>query len=154
LKVIARIEQAARRAVAMAMPRGSDKITISECACIWAVLHGDREFVCLIGSDEAHAMDMLDAIKMELDGNDLLLEDFPEALFPIRPATASPTAATANSTRAADAHRLDGPRGRAADDSRQCGQRRDHPGGRHHRPHPRHEGNRPAYSISLVKAAC
>jgi hypothetical protein len=29
-------------------------------------------------------MDMLDAIKMELDGNDLLLEDFPEALFPIQ----------------------------------------------------------------------
>ena len=28
-------------------------------------------------------MDMLDSIKMELDGNDLLLEDFPEAVFPI-----------------------------------------------------------------------
>src|SRR5262249_23444211 len=37
-----------------------------------------------IGSDEGHAMDMLDSIKMELDGNDLLLEDFPEAVYPIQ----------------------------------------------------------------------
>jgi hypothetical protein len=38
----------------------------------------------LIGSDEGHAMDMLDSIKMELDGNDLLLEDFPEVVYPIQ----------------------------------------------------------------------
>ena len=86
LRVIAKIEQAVLRGglFAMAMPRGSGKSTISESACIWAVLYGHREFVCLIGSDEGHAIDMLDAIKMELDGNDLLLEDFPEALFPIQ----------------------------------------------------------------------
>jgi hypothetical protein len=86
LKVIARIEQAVMRGglFAMAMPRGSGKSTICECACIWAVLNGHREFVCLIGSDEGHAMDMLDSIKMELDGNDLLLEDFPEVVYPIQ----------------------------------------------------------------------
>jgi hypothetical protein len=33
----------------MAMPRGSGKTTICECACIWAVLYGHREFVYLIG---------------------------------------------------------------------------------------------------------
>jgi hypothetical protein len=48
------------------------------------VLYGHRDFVCLIGSDEGHAMDMLESIKMELDGNDLLLEDFPEVVFPIQ----------------------------------------------------------------------
>jgi len=86
LKVIRRIEQAVLRGglFAMAMPRGSGKSTICECACIWAVLNGHREFVCLIGSDEGHAMDMLDSIKMELDGNDLLLEDFPEVVYPIQ----------------------------------------------------------------------
>jgi len=86
LKVIARIEQAVLRGglFAMAMPRGSGKSTICECACIWAVLYGHREFVCLIGSDEGHAMDMLDSIKMELDGNDLLLDDFPEVVYPIQ----------------------------------------------------------------------
>lgn len=86
LKVIAKIEQAVLRGglFAMAMPRGSGKTTICECACIWAVLNGHRDFVCLIGSDEGHAMDMLDSIKMELDGNDLLLEDFPEVVYPIQ----------------------------------------------------------------------
>ncbi|QDU76909.1 Phage terminase large subunit (GpA) [Bremerella volcania] len=86
LKVIGKIEQAVLRGglFAMAMPRGSGKTTICECACIWAVLNGHREFVCLIGSDEGHAMDMLDSIKMELDGNDLLLEDFPEVVYPIQ----------------------------------------------------------------------
>ena len=86
LKVIQKIEQAVLHGglFAMAMPRGSGKTTICECACIWAVLYGHREFVCLIGSDEGHAMDMLDSIKMEFDGNELLLGDFPEVVFPIQ----------------------------------------------------------------------
>ncbi len=86
LKVISKIEQAVLRGglFAMAMPRGSGKSVLAECACIWAVLNGHREFVCLIGSDEGHAMDMLDAIKMELDGNDLLLVDYPEVAHPIQ----------------------------------------------------------------------
>jgi hypothetical protein len=58
--------------------------TICECACVWAMLNGHREFVCLIGSDEGHAADMLESIKAELDGNDLLLEDFPEVVHPIQ----------------------------------------------------------------------
>jgi len=86
LKVIAKIEEAVLHGglFAMAMPRGSGKTTICECACIWAVLNGHREFVCLIGSDEGHAMDMLDSIKMELDGNEFLLADYPEVVFPIQ----------------------------------------------------------------------
>lgn len=78
LKVINKIEQAVIHGglFAMAMPRGSGKTTICECACIWAVLYGHREFVALVGSDEGHAMDMLDSIKMELDANDQLLSDF------------------------------------------------------------------------------
>ncbi|MBC8351450.1 MAG: phage terminase large subunit family protein [Planctomycetes bacterium] len=84
--MIGKIEQAVLRGglFAMAMPRGSGKTTICECGCIWAALNGHREFVCLIGSDEGHAMDMLESIKMELDGNDLLLEDYPEVVFPIQ----------------------------------------------------------------------
>ncbi len=86
LKVIAKIEQAMQHGglFAMAMPRGSGKTSICECACIWAVLYGHRDFVCLIGSDEGHAMDMLESIKTELNGNDLLLEDFPEVVYPIQ----------------------------------------------------------------------
>jgi hypothetical protein len=85
LNVIARIEEAVLKGglFAMAMPRGSGKTTICESACIWAVLYGHREFVCLIGSDEGHATEMLETIKTELDGNDLLLADFPEVIYPI-----------------------------------------------------------------------
>ncbi len=86
LKVISKIEQAVIHGglFAMACPRGTGKSSICESACIWAVLNGHRDFVCLIGSDEGHAMDMLDAIKTELDGNDLLLADFPEVVYPIQ----------------------------------------------------------------------
>ena len=84
-KVIARIEQAVVQGglFAMAMPRSSGKSTLAENACLWAILYGHRDFVVLIGSDEAHAADMLDSLKTELETHDLLLADFPEAVFPI-----------------------------------------------------------------------
>ena len=86
VKVILKIEQAVVHGglFALAMARGSGKSSIAEVACIWAVLYGHREFVCLIGSDEGHACDMLDSIKTELDSNDLLLADFPEVCFAIQ----------------------------------------------------------------------
>jgi hypothetical protein len=85
LKVIAKIEKAVLEGglFAMAMPRGSGKTTICEAACLWALLYGHRSFVALIGADEEHAANMLDSIKAELENNDLLLEDFPEVVFPI-----------------------------------------------------------------------
>ena len=68
---------------AFALPRGSGKTSISERGCLWAILYGHRSFPVLIGSDEAAAMSMLDSMKNELSGNEMLLEDFPEAVFPI-----------------------------------------------------------------------
>ncbi len=86
LKVMTKIEEAVLHGglFAMAMPRGAGKTSIAECACLWAVLYGHRDFVALIGSDEGHALDMLQSIKTELDGNELLLQDFPEAVYPIQ----------------------------------------------------------------------
>ena len=73
---------------------------------------------------------MLESIKMELDGNDLLLEDFPEVCFPIQclDGIANRCNGTALSG-GADAHRLDGQGDRAAHDPRHGGQRGDHQGG-------------------------
>lgn len=86
LEVIKIIERAIRRGglFALAMPRGSGKTTIVECAALWAILFGYRQFVVLVGSDEDAAVDLLSSIKSELEHNDLLSEDFPEACFPIR----------------------------------------------------------------------
>jgi hypothetical protein len=85
LKVISKIETAVLRGglFAMAMPRGSGKTTLAETACIWAMLTGAREFVCLIGSDAGHARNMLESIKVEFETNERLLEDYPEAVYPI-----------------------------------------------------------------------
>ena len=85
LKVVAKIEQAVLEGglFAMAMPRGSGKTSLCEIACLWALVYGHREFVALIGSDEEHAVQMLDSIKAELENNDRLLDDFPETCFPI-----------------------------------------------------------------------
>jgi len=86
LRVIHKIEEAVLHGglFAMAMPRGSGKTSLCETACLWAILFGHREFVCLIGSDEKSALEMLDSVKMELDSNDSLLDDFPEAVCPIQ----------------------------------------------------------------------
>ncbi len=85
LRVITKIEKAVLEGglFAMAMPRGSGKTTLCEIACLWAILIGAREFVALIGADEEHAANMLDSIKAELENNELLLADFPEAVYPI-----------------------------------------------------------------------
>ncbi len=84
--VIAKIETAVRDGglFALAMPRGSGKTTLSEIACLWAILYGYHSFVFLIGSDAAAATQMLESIKTELESNDLLLGGFPEACHPIR----------------------------------------------------------------------
>ena len=86
IAVIATIERAILSGglFALAMPRGSGKTTIVECACIWAILYGYREFVVLIGADKDSAVDLLTSIRSELENNDRLLGDFPEACYPIR----------------------------------------------------------------------
>lgn len=69
---------------ANAVYRGFAKTTISENAALWAVLYGHRRFVPIFGADAAAGCGNIDSIKRELEGNDLLLEDFPEVCFAIR----------------------------------------------------------------------
>ena len=86
LEVIKKIEQTVMHGglFALALPRGEGKTSLCEAAVIWAALAGHRRFVVFIGSDEAHAESALADVKSELECNDLLAMDFPEALFPIR----------------------------------------------------------------------
>lgn len=86
LRIIEKIERAVIDGglFAFAMPRGSGKTTLARMAALWAVLYGYREYVCLIGSAEDQAKMVLDSIKRDMLGNMLLLEDFPEAIYPIR----------------------------------------------------------------------
>jgi len=66
------------------MARGSGQSSLAKVACIWALLFGHRDFVCLIGNDKGRAIDMLESIKSELDSNDSLQADFPEVCYPIQ----------------------------------------------------------------------
>lgn len=85
LKVISKIEQAVLHGglFALAMSRGSGKTSLAECACLWAMFYGHRNFVALISATERGAREMLESIKTELDKNEFLLEDFPEVVHPI-----------------------------------------------------------------------
>lgn len=86
LKMINKIEKSILQGglFALAMSRGSGKTTLAECACLWAMLYGHREFIVLVGQTEDAACQMLDTLKTELDVNDVLLEDFPAATYPIQ----------------------------------------------------------------------
>jgi len=86
LKIIGKVETSVFRGglFAMAMPRGSGKTTLCETACLWALLTGTHSFVYLVGSCEDHALAMLENLKTDLTTNDLILADFPEAVYPIR----------------------------------------------------------------------
>lgn len=70
--------------VAAAMPRGSGKTTIFQRAQIWAALYGHRRYPMLLAADDHKFKSLLRGIKIVLETNDLLLEDFPEVIHPIR----------------------------------------------------------------------
>lgn len=86
LLAISKIEAAVLKGelFAFAMPRGSGKSTMCEWACLWAIFYGHSSFVMLIGADAAIAQSQLDSIKAQVETNDLLAEDFPEAIYPIQ----------------------------------------------------------------------
>lgn len=86
LKVIEKIELAVLKGglFALAMPRGSGKTVLMQMACLWAALIGASPFVCLIAASADRAQNLLENIKVWLETNELLNEDFPEVTFPIR----------------------------------------------------------------------
>lgn len=69
---------------AVAMPRGSGKTTMCEAAVLWALLYGHRRFVLVVAADQVAAVNVVTSIRSELECNDLLAEDYPEACHPIR----------------------------------------------------------------------
>ena len=68
---------------AIAMPRGSGKTTICECAAIWSALYGYRRFVVVIGSTDGAAHEIYNTLRMAFEANELLQKDFPEVCYPV-----------------------------------------------------------------------
>lgn len=63
---------------ALAMPRGSGKTTLCQVAVIWAIFYGHRRFVCLIGATANKARELMDELKLIIETNEKLADDFPE----------------------------------------------------------------------------
>ena len=85
-KVIKRFEKAAKKGGRFfnLVYRGFAKTTISINLCLWVMLYAWRMLIVLIGANRAAAKDLLDAIKAELETNELLAEDFPEVIHAIK----------------------------------------------------------------------
>ena len=86
LRVIGKIEKAVREdgLFAFAMPRGSGKTALARCAALWAILYGYRPFVCMIAGSQDLSRELLRPVCMFILEEPLLLEDFPEAIYPLR----------------------------------------------------------------------
>jgi len=86
LEVMADIEDKVKNGglMALAMPRGSGKTSILERAILWAALYGYRHFIVAIGDGESAAAEILDCVKMEIETNQRLQEDFPEVCHPVK----------------------------------------------------------------------
>lgn len=82
------IERAQRSALekilyAFAMPRGNGKTAISRATTLWGTLHGHIKFPYIVGSIDGKAKATIKAVKTNLLGNPLLLQDYPEITYPI-----------------------------------------------------------------------
>jgi hypothetical protein len=86
LEVLAEIQRIITKVsvLAVAMPRGSGKTSLAECAVLWAILCFGHKFVMLIAATKGKAKDLLLSVRTEIEYNDLLFEDFPEVCYPIR----------------------------------------------------------------------
>ena len=86
LDVIAKLERVIKNGevFALAMPRGSGKTTLCQLAVLWATLTGKSDFAVLIAANASRADQLLEDLKVWVETNDLLNEDFPEVCYPIR----------------------------------------------------------------------
>lgn len=86
LTAIKEMENAARTGepLTCAMPRGSGKTAIAECAILDSILHGFQRFAVLLQATSPLGKKSLAKITKELETNPRLLEDFPEAVYPFR----------------------------------------------------------------------
>ena len=68
----------------LALPRGAGKTSLCQAAIVWALCTGRRRFGVLIAANQTRANQLLNDIKTWFETNELLLEDFPEIVYPIR----------------------------------------------------------------------
>lgn len=65
-------------------PRGDGKTTRLEIGVLWAILYGYQTYVALLTAVGKHASKRITSLKVALQTNDILAEDFPDVCLPIR----------------------------------------------------------------------
>lgn len=82
-EVIKRIEDTITtgRLYALALPRGSGKTSMCECAVLWAILTGRSKSAVLVSANQTRANALIKDITAFITFNSKLLEDFPEAVY-------------------------------------------------------------------------
>lgn len=84
LKIIAAVEDRVKNGgrLIIVVPRGSGKTAIMVAAALWAVFYGYRKFIMVVAASKTDAEDLLEGIKAAVSENLLILEDFPEIVYP------------------------------------------------------------------------
>ncbi len=71
------------RRLAVAAPRGHAKTTVVSLAYVlWCLLYKKEMFILLVSATKEQAIQLLKAVKDELQTNPRLLTDFPEVAYP------------------------------------------------------------------------
>lgn len=78
------------RSQAIAAPRGGAKDTIFAIAVIWAIAYGHKHWLVYGAATAKLAKQKLENIKVEIEENKWLFEDFPEMCHPVRALERSP----------------------------------------------------------------
>ncbi|MFW6286948.1 MAG: terminase gpA endonuclease subunit [Candidatus Sumerlaeota bacterium] len=69
---------------ALAEPRGDGKTTIQEAMTIWGIFYCIQDFILYLAATGPDAIARFTELMWEFEHNDLLAEDFPEFIYPIR----------------------------------------------------------------------
>ena len=75
---------------ALAMPRGSGKTSICQCALIWAILTGRSKCSVLVCANATRAKQLVAEITALLSGTERLVEDFPREIYPFYGTASTP----------------------------------------------------------------
>ena len=75
---------------ALAMPRGSGKTSICQCALVWAIITGRAKCAVLVCSNQTRADQLVADVYALVSSNEKLAADFPKELYPFYSTAATP----------------------------------------------------------------
>ena len=92
LDVINKIEQTIEKGelYALAMPRGSGKTSICQCALVWAIVTGRAKCAVLCCANQSRATQLITDVYNLVSSNDRLAQDFPKEVYPFYMTSTTP----------------------------------------------------------------